>query len=173
LFIIETFYRFYTLFVKDFGINVCTFVWDRFLFEGEVAIYRGCLAAFWCLREHLIAEGLQGVSAILQDPSKFVTTANFEAAYSTFSTLDYDILSKALDQVCLLKSILLAGRTLFEVAFEKKLVGKCDVTRLCRHRAVQMMHIRWWAPELDSGGYVVGGEHSNLRSTRAPHSVNR
>ncbi len=85
--------------MKDFGINVCTFVWDRFLFEGEVAVYRSCLAAFWCLREHLLAEGLQGVSTILQDPSKLVTTSNFEAAYSRFQTLNYQVLSKALDQV--------------------------------------------------------------------------
>jgi hypothetical protein len=92
-------FRFYTLFVKDFGINVCMFVWDRFLFEGEVAVYRSCLAAFWCLREHLLAEGLQGVSTILQDPSKLVTTANFEAAYSRFVALDYQVLSQALHQV--------------------------------------------------------------------------
>jgi hypothetical protein len=75
------------------------FVWDRFLFEGEVAVYRSCLAAFWCLREHLLAEGLQGVSSMLQDPSKLVTTANFEAAYSRFLTVDYIDLSKALHQV--------------------------------------------------------------------------
>jgi hypothetical protein len=75
------------------------FVWDRFLFEGEIAVYRSCLAAFWCLREHLLAEGLQGVSIILQDPSKLVTTANFEAAYSRFFTVDYHVLSKALHQV--------------------------------------------------------------------------
>jgi hypothetical protein len=85
--------------VKDFGINVCMFVWDRFLFEGEVAVYRSCLAAFWCLREHLLAEGLQGVSCILQDPSKLVTSANFEAAYSRFAALDYQVLSQALRQV--------------------------------------------------------------------------
>ena len=75
------------------------FVWDRFLFEGEVAVYRSCLAAFWCLREHLLAEGLQGVSSILQDPSKLVTTANFEAAYSRFLCVDYIDLSEALHQV--------------------------------------------------------------------------
>lgn len=75
------------------------FVWDRFLFEGEVAVYRSCLAAFWCLREHLLAEGLQGVSSILQDPSKLVTTANFEAAYSRFLSVDYVDLSEALHQV--------------------------------------------------------------------------
>ena len=97
--LLKSFYRFYTLFVKDFGINVCMFVWDRFLFEGEVAVYRSCLAAFWCLREHLLVEGLQGVSVILQDPSKLVTTANFEAAYSRFFRVDYQILSEAFHQV--------------------------------------------------------------------------
>jgi hypothetical protein len=85
--------------VKDFGINICTFVWDRFLFEGEIAIYRSCLAAFWCLREHLLSEGLQGVSTILQDPSKFVTTSNFQAAHSKFLNVDYHVLSQALHQV--------------------------------------------------------------------------
>jgi hypothetical protein len=92
------------LFVKDFGINVCTFVWDRFLFEGEVAVYRSCLAAFWCLRDHLLGEGLQGAAAILQDPSKIVTTANFETAYSRFVALDYHVLSQALHQVLHLHS---------------------------------------------------------------------
>jgi hypothetical protein len=42
---------------------------------------------------------LQGVSSILQDPSKLVTTANFEAAYSRFLTVDYLDLSEALHQV--------------------------------------------------------------------------
>lgn len=85
--------------MKDFGINVCTFVWDRFLFEGEVSVYRSCLAAFWCLREHILAEGLQGVSTIIQDPSKLVTRANFEAAYARFSSLDHQVISEALYQV--------------------------------------------------------------------------
>ena len=102
--------------MKDFGINVCMFVWDRFLFEGEVAVYRSCLAAFWCLREHLLAEGLQGVSSILQDPSKLVTTANFEAAYSRFAAIDYQVLSQALHQVD--QTVLLFELDSFQMHFE-------------------------------------------------------
>lgn len=135
-------------------------------------MYRSCLAAFWCLREHLLAEGLQGVSSILQDPSKLVTTANFEAAYSRFVAIDYQVLSQALHQVD--QTVLLFELDSFQMHLKAHgqhvLHALYDLTRTIRLRQAQIMtRIHSYALEQQS---ISKRLLQGCAAANPPHPVN-
>ena len=139
-------------------------------------MYRSCLAAFWCLREHLLAEGLQGVSSILQDPSKLVTTANFEAAYSRFVAIDYQVLSRALHQVD--QTVLLFELDSLQMHFESSRPTRVvctkfahyDLTRTIRLRQAQIMtRIHSYALEQQS---ISKRLLQGCAAANSPHPVN-